>query len=237
MIWAALQGLDVPLKDARVPGYQNRTFAPLGVLVHHTASASGDLPSLHICQHGRPDLPGPLCQVLIGRANTVAVITDGYANHAGAGNWPGVTSGNRQLIGIELENNGTSETWPLAQLATAVKVTARLAERFGSLVIGHKEWAPGRKIDPSFDMGSFRTAVAESRQPKPPPGVPSFVASEEEDVLFYRTENNDLYAVALQPGGFRKHHITGPEWAVLQPANDARLLTTTALALSGIPDA
>lgn len=153
-------GLDV--RDCRVPGYRGRGIDVRGTLWHHTASpaGSGDLPSLEVCQRGRPDLPGPLCQVLIGRAGTVAVITDGRANHAGAGAWPGISDGNGQLVGVEIENDGRGEPFTAGQLEVARRVGRALRRRFGhALDIGHKEWAPGRKIDPAFDMGAFRASL------------------------------------------------------------------------------
>ncbi len=179
MIWDALRDLpDVDVRDLRVRGYGGKPIRPRGVLEHHTASSagSGDLPSLHICQKGRADLPGPLCQVLIGRAGTVAVITDGYANHAGTGSWPGITNGNEQLVGVEIENDGRGEKWTPGVMRVATAVTGRLCQRFNlpvELVLGHKEWAKGRKIDPTFDMGQFRVAVRTSLTPVSPPAPPS----------------------------------------------------------------
>lgn len=192
MIYDALTGLDVDLRDVRVPGYRGRTIHPRGVLEHHTASpaGSGDLPSLSTCIHGRRDVPGPLCQILIGRAGTVAVVTDGLANHSGAGNWPGITSGNDQLIGVEIENNGVGEPWSLGLLVVAAKVTARLCEAFSlGIVIGHKEWAPGRKIDPSFDMDKFRNAVTGIRST--PPLAPEIIMAAPKGSLDVRVDNGD----------------------------------------------
>jgi hypothetical protein len=96
------------------------------------------------------------------------VITDGRANHAGAGAWPWIDDGNGELVGLELENDGLGEPWTPGLMAIAVKVAARLCTVLGvELVLGHKEWAPGRKPDPSFDMHAFRTAVTALRIPPP----------------------------------------------------------------------
>lgn len=152
-------GLDV--RDLRVPGYRGRGIDVRGTLWHHTASrrGSGDLPSLGTCLRGTAVTPGPLCQVLIGRAGTVAVITDGRANHAGKGSWPGITDGNGQLVGVEIENDGVGEPYPAGQIAVALTVGRALRARFGHrLDIGHKEWTR-RKIDPSFDMDWFRAEL------------------------------------------------------------------------------
>jgi hypothetical protein len=209
MIWQALQGLDVDLRDERVPGYAGRAFEPIGSLIHHTAAGgTSDLPSLSVCKFGRGTpgasnyLPGPLCQVLIGRRGTVAVITDGYGNHAGAGSHPAVgTDGNRRLIGIEIENNGAGEPYPAVQYDAAVKVTRRLADRFGDLVLGHKEWClpVGRKIDPSFDMGEFRALVATTT-----PEVPDMTPAE--------------FAAAI--GGKTVRGIDGRDYVYVETATD-----------------
>jgi hypothetical protein len=197
MIYDALAPLDLDVRDYRVPGYKGRPIHPRGVMVHHTASAagSGDLPSLSTCIHGRPDLPGPLCQILIGRAGTVAVITDGQGNHSGRGSWPGITVGNAQLIGIEIENNGVGEPWSLGVLSVVARVTAQLCRVFGlSIVIGHKEWAPGRKIDPSFDMDQFRnavTALAPEEDELRDDQIPVLAAAIAEAIMSVKVPNHD----------------------------------------------
>lgn len=148
--------------DHRRPGYKNLTFNPQAVMLHHTASGagSGNAPSLNTVLFGRPDLPGPLCHILIGRDGTIYAITDGYANHAGRVDEPW---SNYSLVGIEIENDGVGEPYSEATLFAALEVVRVLA--YGTCV-GHKEICVprGRKIDPSFDMDWFRsileTAVA-----------------------------------------------------------------------------
>lgn len=139
-----------------LPGWKTRGkeegFDPRGVMWHHTASAIGkDAPSLGIVTKGRPDLAGPLCQVLISRSNVCIVIASGRANHAGAGAWNGGQIGNSRYFGIEVENVGTpAEPWRPDQLQTVAEATAALIGYEGSLVASccmHKEWAPHRKID------------------------------------------------------------------------------------------
>ena len=66
---------------------------------------SGNNPSLEVCINGRPDLAGPLCNVMVGRDNTMFVVAAGRANHAGSGGWRG-RSGNSTVYGIERENTG-----------------------------------------------------------------------------------------------------------------------------------
>lgn len=135
-------------------GWQTRgseTFNPRGSVDHHTAGPrKGNAPSLNICINGRPDLPGPLCHVLIGRDNTCYVIAAGRANHAGAGGWAGL-QGNASVFGIERENVGDgTEPWTLQQYDVAAKAHAALISAHGNrwdLVCEHKEWAPRRKVD------------------------------------------------------------------------------------------
>lgn len=162
-------GLKVVTKD----GYKERgrpyTFTPKGVICHHTASgsSSGNFGSETVVTYGRPDLPGPLCQFLLGRDGTVMVIANGYANHAGYGGpRAGIpeNSGNTYTYGIEAENNGLGEKWSKEQLNAYYRLCAALLDYMDiddvSVVFGHKEWAPGRKIDPAgIDMNAFRGEV------------------------------------------------------------------------------
>lgn len=140
------------LKVVEIAGWQTRgssTFHPRGSVDHHTAAGRyGNAPSLNICINGRSDLPGPLCQVLIGRDNTCYVIASGRANHAGRGSYAGVT-GNSNVYGVEHENTGTgTEPWREDQRETAAKVHAALLDwKRDGFVCQHKEWAPTRKID------------------------------------------------------------------------------------------
>jgi len=158
------------------PGWKERgsaTFNPKGVICHHTAGpARGDAPSLGICVNGRPDLPGPLCQIVLARSGKAIVIASGRANHAGPGGWRGL-EGNTSVFGIEAENTGLGEPWPPVQYDAYVRCVAALCRRGGiapGLVCGHKEWAPRRKIDPKgIDMVRFRADVVARLGPVSPP--------------------------------------------------------------------
>ena len=159
------------LKVVEHQGWQTRgrpyTFdGSYGVLFHHTASAKGGgaAPSLGSCLNGRSDLPGPLCHVMVGRDGTAHVVAAGYANHAGFGgplwNVP-KDSGNKYLMGVEVENDGVGEPWSDTLLAACDRVFAAILTHQGRAAnrcAGHKEWAPGRKIDPDhgFDMKAYR---------------------------------------------------------------------------------
>lgn len=161
-------GLKVQLK----PGYKDRgrpySFKPRAVLCHHTASGSlsGNFASESIVTTGRSDLPGPLCQFLLGRDGTVKVIALGYANHAGYGGpRAGIpeNQGNSYAYGIEAENNGVGERWSKEQLNAYYRLCAALLDYMDisdvNRVFGHKEWT-SRKIDPAgVNMDQFRGEV------------------------------------------------------------------------------
>ncbi len=170
--WLAAALREAGLRVKVVRGWRGRgrpgTFSPRGVMFHHTGSNrnSGAAPCLGIVTHGRSDLPGPLCNLLIGRDSTVFVIAAGRANHAGFGGpWRGIPkdSGNAFTFGVEVENDGIGEPWDREQLRTCARVFAVLLERLGRdhrMLGGHKEWAPDRKPDPArIDMSDFRRRV------------------------------------------------------------------------------
>lgn len=167
------------LKVVEVNGWQTRgsdAFTPRGSVDHHTAGPrSGNAPSLNVCINGRTGLPGPLCNVLIGRDNTCYVIAAGRANHAGTGGWGGLT-GNSSVFGIERENVGDgSEPWTLEQYDVAAKAHAALISAHGGrydLVCEHKEWAPRRKIDAFGVDGNVMRELVRDRLAAPQPPKP-----------------------------------------------------------------
>jgi N-acetyl-anhydromuramyl-L-alanine amidase AmpD len=175
LTWIPNVLLSAGLKVAEQPGWKTRGRSEMGVvrgvMCHHTAGArTGNMPSLRIVTDGRPDLPGPLSQLCLGRDGTFFVVAAGRANHAGAGNWQGVASGNSSFIGIEAENTGltagpNAEPWPAVQLDAYRRGVAAILTRLRAdsiMCCGHKEFAlpMGRKIDPTFDMDDFRIRVA-----------------------------------------------------------------------------
>lgn len=180
------------LKVSEVKGWETRgnNIGPVqGVICHHTAGpgpASGNYPSLNTVLKGRPDLPGPLAQLGLGRDGTWIVFTAGRANHAGRGEFKDFTSGrlingNSTTIGIEAENSGKKEDpWPDVQMDAYRRGVAAILTRIGKsadFCAGHKEYARkkngelGRKPDPSFDMPAFRAGVAAIMAGTAPPPV------------------------------------------------------------------
>lgn len=174
---AILRGA-VTVADKRVQPHSG-TFAPEGVLVHHTATKGA---GLTVVQRGRPGLAGPLCNLNLTRLGLFNVVSDGLAWHAGSGSSHVLdevrhdhapsgdartrglrddTTGNRYLIGIEVDNDGVGEPYPDVQIEALVKGCAALCRHFGwsaNRVIHHREWT-SRKIDMSY-RGDLRGAVA-----------------------------------------------------------------------------
>lgn len=172
LIWLPQALKDGGLKVALVDGWENRGNGDIGntvgVICHHTAGPkNGNMPSMGTLLQGRPDLPGPLAQLGLGRDGTYFVLAAGRCNHAGPGSWKGVTTGNSSFIGIEAENTGLSNDspWPDVQLDAYRRGVAAILKRLGrpaDFCAGHKEYAlpPGRKSDPNFNMDPFRATVA-----------------------------------------------------------------------------
>jgi len=179
LTWLADVLEDAGLKVAETPGWRSRGRAEMGavrgVMCHHTATAApGNMPSLRLLERGRSDLPGPLAQLGLGRDGTFYVIAAGRANHAGAGRWEGVTTGNSSFIGIEAENDGVGEAWPEVQMEAYARGVAAILKKIGAranMCCGHKEYAlpARRKSDPNFDMAALRARVADYIDGKTPP--------------------------------------------------------------------
>lgn len=171
LIWMPDVLLKAGLKVALTDHWQDRGAGEMGavqgILCHHTAGPrSGNMPTLGTLIKGRPDLPGPLSQLGLGRDGTYYVIAAGRANHAGKGAWQGVVNGNASFIGIEAENTGRADDqpWPDVQMDAYRRGVAALLSHLGLSALacaGHKEYAlpRGRKPDPSFEMSAFRDAV------------------------------------------------------------------------------
>lgn len=164
------------LKVSPVDGWQTRGQGDVGeifgVICHHTGgSRKRNMPSLKVLLDGRPDLPGPLAQLGLGRDGTFFVIAAGRCNHAGRGMWQKLTTGNTNFIGIEAENTGEVSgamndfPWPEVQVDAYQRGVAAILRHIGrgaEFCAGHKEYAlpAGRKDDPNLDMNVFRDRVA-----------------------------------------------------------------------------
>lgn len=182
------------------PGWKTRgrprsvgAFAPRGLIIHHDASASGPSPALarFIAEEGRPpSVPAPLAQLWVcmgcgGKhpVGTWHVLAAGRANHAGEGDgWGAIAAGqgNRDAIGVETDNT-TREPTPAAMYESLVigsaAILRKLRAKPTNALCGHKEYAPGRKIDPDdVDLAELREDVSAQlrRRLIPWPGAEHF---------------------------------------------------------------
>jgi len=162
------------LNVTEVDGWKTRAHGPMtairSIICHDTAGPStGDYPSLPIVRDGRPDLPGPLAQLGLGRSGTWFIIAAGLSYHAGVVTDTTLYS-NQYAIGIEAEGTGIPATntghayWPEKQYDSYLKGVRALMRAFEVPTVhvrGHKEIAypAGRKIDPNFSMDEFRAAL------------------------------------------------------------------------------
>jgi hypothetical protein len=167
---------DAGLNVVEVPGWQERGHGDMvadirGVLLHHDAGRlhESDKSLINVLVEGRPDLKGPLAQLGLNESGTYFVIAAGRCYHAGPGAWPGISVGNTYLIGIEAANTGLpNDPWEDVQMSAYLHGVAAILKHCNlpfSRAIGHKEWAPHRKSDPSFDMTAFRKHLQEIMGP------------------------------------------------------------------------
>lgn len=197
-----------------------------GVIIHHTG---GTPPSDgEIVWTGRPDLPGPDAHAYLAKDGTVTLTGNGRANHAGGGDpavlqavigetyaarppaphehedSPGAVDGNVHFYGLECSDLGTGAPWPAVQYDAAVRWAAAICRAHGwteRSAIGHKEWSDW-KPDPTFDMPTFRAAVA-ARLAHPAswtPGTPDNTAPQEDDMPL---TDADLKNIALAVNGYK----------------------------------
>lgn len=149
-----------------------------GIVIHHTAGRD----SKNLVWSGTAALPGPLCHTYLSKNGLATMIGNGRTNHAGtfasnahsavvselpAHPRPDLSEpvdGNAHYYGIEVENLGDGkDPYPAVQYQAAVRWAAAICRAHGwseNSVIGHKE-GTRRKIDPTFDMDTFRKDVAE----------------------------------------------------------------------------
>ena len=168
-------------KTWRDVGWQGRGYTDLrGILWHHDASPEGDSGGCKIdakgfgvqptgalwwCMYGAFGFP-PAAAAWVDRRGVWYVYSALLTNHAGTGYWAGIgrDNGNAHLFGIETDHRD-GEEWPAAQIDSLRLGTAALMKAWGmdprAYLLGHKEWAPGRKTDPDgLDMAVERRRVA-----------------------------------------------------------------------------
>lgn len=147
------------------------SFLARAVVLHDDGSRRGSSPNepgYLISGDGEGSAkPGPLCQLWVDYEGRWHLIASGRCNHAGLGDGWGVipaNSGNTYAIGIETDNTD-GEGHTAAQYAAIIGGVAAIMRHLGAdpadALCGHKEYAPGRKIDPDdLDMARVRADVA-----------------------------------------------------------------------------
>ncbi|WP_037505230.1 N-acetylmuramoyl-L-alanine amidase [Pedobacter jeongneungensis] len=122
---------------------------PNFVVIHHTAqdSLAQTIKTFFSIKAGTS------AHYVISRDGKVVHMVNDYlrANHAGISKWGKDTDLNSSSIGIELDNNGTTDPWPDAQVNSLLKLLATLKKTYNiptANFIGHSDIAPRRKNDP-----------------------------------------------------------------------------------------
>ncbi|KQB98805.1 N-acetylmuramoyl-L-alanine amidase [Pedobacter sp. Hv1] len=123
---------------------------PNYVIIHHTAQESTEQ-TLKTFTLTRTAVSA---HYVVGRDGKVFQMVNDYlrAQHAGAGKWGSVTDMNSCSIGIEMDNNGTTDVWTDAQINSLCSLLATLKKKYGiptANFIGHADFAPSRKPDPN----------------------------------------------------------------------------------------
>lgn len=119
------------------------------VMIHHTAQDS----TAQTLRTFTLKRPATSSHYVIGRDGKVFQMVNDYlrAQHAGVGKWGSVTDMNSSSIGIEMDNNGTTDPWTDVQINSLLSVLSTLKKRYAiptANFIGHADYAPGRKNDP-----------------------------------------------------------------------------------------
>lgn len=184
-----------------------KAFGPVyGVTIHHTAGVGPGMKN--VIYNGVSGLPGPLAQDFLAKDGTLYVVGHGRCNHAGSitpavrdaiidedapGNQRDIGSetvdGNDMLYGLEIENEGNGDDpYPARQYDVAVRWAAAHLRHNGwgvNSAWGHKE-ITRRKIDPSFNMNTFRDRVHAR-----------LTSSEEENVALTTDDINKVAAAVV----------------------------------------
>jgi hypothetical protein len=246
------------LTVVEVDGWQSRgadfPSTPHVVVWHHTGTpqhVAGDYPTQNVVVHGRSDLPGPLCQVGLGRSGTVYVIAAGKANHAGKGHWQGRTVGNSDSVGIEAESPGDGHWTPEQRRVYPVLAAALhdLLQTPAALSCAHRESAEphGRKDDPvGIDMPAMRAAVAQLLHDGPghkqvqaqTAHAPAPVVThppEDQPVFIVKDPKSDAQYVVRADLSLKTHIVDPATLKALQATGEYKALSLTGKQLAAIP--
>jgi N-acetylmuramoyl-L-alanine amidase len=130
------------------PNYGERR--PQLIVLHFTDENSVQN-SLKTLRTGNSEGPVSAHYLIGGDGHIYQLVADSMrAWHAGAGRWGTITDVNSASIGIELDNDGSSQFAP-AQISSLLRLLTDLTDRLHILrtqIVGHEDFAPTRKSDP-----------------------------------------------------------------------------------------
>ena len=123
---------------------------PNFVILHHTAQDS----LMQTVKTFHSTKAGTSAHYVVSRDGKVVQMVNDYlrSNHAGVSKWGKDTDLNSSSIGIELDNNGTTDVWTDAQINSLIKLLTTLKKKYNiptANFIGHADIAPKRKPDPN----------------------------------------------------------------------------------------
>lgn len=148
-----------------------------GIVAHHTAGSATSAEFIAFNTNLGSQLSS---QIHLARDGVATMCGAGIAYHAGEAvappEWTGYvtrnaagnpsksfTKANAVTIGIEAVNRGNgTQVWPEVQMDSYARICAAILWYLGlpiSKLKAHKEIAPRRKVDPNFNMASFRGRV------------------------------------------------------------------------------
>ncbi|MGJ7032996.1 N-acetylmuramoyl-L-alanine amidase [Niabella hirudinis] len=152
---------------------------------------------------------------VVSRDGAVYQMLNDYVRsyHAGAGKWGNISDMNSCSLGIEIDNNGEKDLFTSAQINALIKLLTYLKEKYSiptGNIIGHSDFAPMRKNDPSVLFPWSRLALAgfgywyDINNLKEPP--PDF-----NPLLALRVIGYDISVPEYAIIGFKRHFIQNNE--------------------------
>lgn len=141
-------GADAHWRPSPNFGTRRDSARPELVVLHHTAMASAEDALARLCA---PEFEVSAHYLISGNGELYQLVAESErAWHAGRGEWRGRADINSRSIGIELDNPG-DQPFAEPQMAVLEKLLGRILNRWNIRaegVIGHSDFAFGRKSDP-----------------------------------------------------------------------------------------
>ncbi|SDE02898.1 N-acetylmuramoyl-L-alanine amidase [Niabella drilacis] len=124
---------------------------PHFIILHHTAQSSVEQALFTFSVRKKSETS---THYVISRDGKVYQMLNDYIRsyHAGAGKWGNVSDMNSCSLGIEIDNDGEKDQFTSVQMNALIKLLAYLKQKYSvptGNIIGHSDFAPVRKNDPS----------------------------------------------------------------------------------------